>query len=108
MCSYMCACLCAVDMTFTTKNVQKAVQEVKDTDSLGLWLGVPRSKRNEIKRQFSSVSQLVKSYIMEHEHSARGLQYLVVLSMCTCVVLPYSGTACDNASYLKMPAGLEL
>ena len=78
----MCACLSAADMTFTTKNVQKAVQEVKDTDSLGLWLGVPRSKRDEIKGQFLSVPQQVKAYInyfMEHDPMASWRAVIVAL-----------------------------
>ena len=33
-----------VDMTFTRKNVLRAVWEVKDDDRLGHWLGVPKLK----------------------------------------------------------------
>ena len=58
-------------MIFTTRNIQRAVREVKDTKRLGHCLGVPESKRDEIKRQFSSVPQQVKAYIkyfMEHSH----------------------------------------
>ena len=75
-------CLSAVDMTFTTKNVQRAVQEVKNTDRLGDWLGVPDSKRNEINRQFSSVPQQVKTYInyfMEHDPVASWRAVIVAL-----------------------------
>ena len=69
-------------MTFTTKNVQTAVQEVKDTDKLGNWLGVPRLKRTEIQRHFSNVPQQVKAYItyfMEHDPVASWRAVTVVL-----------------------------
>ena len=69
-------------MTFTTRNVQRAVREVKDTDSLGIFLGVPYSKRDEIKRQFSSVPQQVKAYInyfMEHDPVASWRAVIVAL-----------------------------
>ena len=75
-------CLSAVDMIFTTKNVQRAVQEVKDTDHLGRWLGVPWAKQNEIKREFSSVPQQVKVYInyfMEHDPLASWRTVIVTL-----------------------------
>ena len=75
-------CLSAVDMTFTTRNVQRAVREVKYTDRLGDWLGVPRLKRDEIKRQFSSVPQQVKAYInyfMEHDPVASWRAVIVAL-----------------------------
>ena len=75
-------CLSAVDMTFTTRNVQRAVREVKGTDSLGLWLGVHSSERKEIKEQFSSVPQQVKAYInyfMEHDPVASWRAVIVAL-----------------------------
>ena len=78
----MCFVLSAVDMTFTTKNVQRAVREVKDTDRLGVYLGVSRSKRDEIKRQFSTVPQQVKAYInyfMEHDPVASWRAVIVAL-----------------------------
>ena len=62
--------LSAVDMTFTTKNVQRAVRDVKDTDRLGIYLRVPYSKRDKIRSQFSSAHQQVKAhvnYFMEHD-----------------------------------------
>ena len=55
--------LSAVDMTFTPMNVLRAVREVKDTDCLGDYLGVPDSRRDEIWRQFSSEAQRRKAYI---------------------------------------------
>ena len=50
-------------MTFTTMNVLRAVREVEDTDRLGDWLGVPKSKREEIWSQFSSVVEQRKAII---------------------------------------------
>ena len=69
-------------MTFTTRNVQRAVREVKDTDCLGIYLGVPYEKRDEIKRQFSSVPQQVKAYInyfMEHDPVASWRAVIIAL-----------------------------
>ena len=63
-------------------NVQRAVQEVKYTDSLGLWLSVPYVRREEIKRQFSSVPQQVKAYInyfMDHDPLASWRSVIVTL-----------------------------
>ena len=59
-------------------NVLKAVQEVEDTDTLGEYLRVPESKRQEIYGQFSSVAEQRKSliqYWMEQDPEAswRGL-----------------------------------
>ena len=70
--------MCAVGVTFTPMNVLKAVQEVKNTDKLGEWLRVPKSKRQEIYAQFSSVTQQRKSFIQywmerDPEASWRGL-----------------------------------
>ena len=69
-------------MTFTTKNIQRAVWEVKDTNLLGRWLGVSKSKRKEIKSQFSSVPQQVKAYInyfMAHDPVASWRAVIVAL-----------------------------
>ena len=69
-------------MTFTTKNAQRAVREVKDTYDLGLFLGVPKSKREEIERQFLTVPQQVKAYInyfMEHDPVASWRAVIVAL-----------------------------
>ena len=68
----------AIDVTFTPINVLRAVQEVKDTDRLGLHMGIPESKRQEVYNQFSSVPQQRKSliqYWMEQDPKAswRGL-----------------------------------
>ena len=75
-------CLSTVDMTFTTRNVQRAVREVEDTNTLAKYLGVPYSKRAEIHRQFSSVPQKVKAYInyfMKHDPVASWRAVIVVL-----------------------------
>ena len=80
--SLLHVCLSAVDMAFTTKNVQRAVQEVKVTDDLGYCLGVPQSKRNTINRQFLTVPQQVKAYIdyfMEHDPVASWRTVIVAL-----------------------------
>ena len=77
-----CALFSAVDMTFTTKNVQRAVREVKDTDKLGRWLGVPKSKQNAIQKQFLTVPQQVKAYInhfIEHDPVASWRAVIVAL-----------------------------
>ena len=59
----LCAVISAVGMTFTTMNILRAVREVEDTDRLGLWLGVPDSKREEILNQFSNVVEQRKALI---------------------------------------------
>ena len=69
-------------MTFTRKNVQRAVLQVKNTDRLGVWLGVPRTRREEIQRQFSSVPQQVIAYInyfMDHDPLASWRSVIVAL-----------------------------
>ena len=74
--------LFAVDMTFSTMNVLRAVQEVEDTDGLGVWLCVPRSKQGEIYSQFSSVPQRKKQiikYWMETDPLASWRSVIVVL-----------------------------
>ena len=77
-------CLSAVDMTFTAKNVQRAVQEVEDTDTMASYLRVPDSVRDEIKKQFRGVAQQVKAYIdyfMEHDPLASWRAVITVLDM---------------------------
>ena len=61
----LCAVISAVGMPFTTMNVLRAVREVEDTNLLGKYLGVPESKREEIRRfsKFSSVVQQRKALI---------------------------------------------
>ena len=75
--------LSAVDMTFTRKNVLRAVWEVEDAESLGIELGVPWSKRDAIKRQFSSDPQKRKkayiNYVMDHDPAASWRRVIVAL-----------------------------
>ena len=81
----LCAVLSAVDMTFTRKNVLRAVWEVENDDGLGASLGVPQSKRDEIKRQFSSDPQKRKkayiNYIMDHDPAASWRGVIVTLDL---------------------------
>ena len=75
--------LSVVDMTFTRKNVLRAVWTVKNTDLLGIYLSVPQSKRDEIKRQFSSDPQQVKkayiNYFMDNDPLASWRRVIVSL-----------------------------
>ena len=75
--------LSVVDMTFTRKNVLRAVWTVKNTDGLGICLGVPLSKQAEINRQFSSDPQQVKkayiNYFMDHDPLASWRRVIVYL-----------------------------
>ena len=92
--------LSAVDMTFTPMNVLRAVREVKDTDDLGIYLGVPVSKRDEIKRQFSSEAQQRKAYInyfIEHNPEASWKSVICVLDRMN---KPDSVEAADNIRHL--------
>ena len=69
-------------MIFTRKNVQRAVRQVKNTDYLAFYLGVPDTRRREIQRQFSSVAQQVKAYInyfMDHDPFASWRSVIVAL-----------------------------
>ena len=79
-----CSVLWAVDITLTIKNVQRVVQEVTDTESLRICLGVPDLKQDEIKIQFSSVPQQVKAYIsyfMEHDPEASWRAVILALDV---------------------------
>ena len=78
-----CAVSSAV-VTFTRKNVLRAVWEVEDAEMLGGLLGVPESKRDEIKRQFSSDPQKKKAYInyvMDHDPAASWRRVIVALDL---------------------------
>ena len=93
--------LSAVDMTFTPMNVLRAVREVKYTDLLGDYLGVPEFKRDEIKSQFSSEAQQRKAYInyfIEHDPEASWRSVICVLN----VMSRYeeAGVAADNIRHL--------
>ena len=92
--------LSAVDMTFTPMNVLRAVQEVKNTDRLGRCLGVPGSKRDEIKSQFSSEAQQRKAYInyfIEHDSEASWRSVICALDWMN---EPDSLEAADNIHHL--------
>ena len=87
-------------MTFTPMNVLRAVREVKDTDDLGLCLGVPWSKRDEIKRQFSSEAQQRKAYInyfIEYDPDSSWRSVICVLDE---MDQPDSVKAADNIRHL--------
>ena len=93
--------LSAVDMIFTPMNVLRAVREVKDTDGgLGDCLGVPESKQDEIKNQFSSEAQQRKAYInyfIEHNPEASWRSVICVLDR---MGQPDSVEAADNIRHL--------
>ena len=69
----MCVCVLShmlpvhVGVAFTTSNLQKAVERVERVwgvgEGLGFYLRVPRSKRDEIKRQFSRLPQQKQALI---------------------------------------------
>ena len=92
--------LSAVDMTFTPMNVLRAVREGKNTDRLGNFLGVPLSKRYEIKSQFSSEAQHRKAYInyfIEHDIDASWRRVICALDRMN---QPDSVEAADNIRHL--------
>ena len=92
--------LSAVDMTFTPMNVLRAVREVKNTDSLGRYLGVPLSKRDEIESQFSSEAQQRKAYInyfIKHDPEASWRSVICALDRMN---QPDSVEAADNIRHL--------
>ena len=92
--------LSAVDMTFTPMNVLRAVREVKGTGLLGYYLGVPGSKRVEIKSQFSSEAQQRKAYInyfIEHNPDSSWRSVICVLDE---MDQPDSLEAADNIRHL--------
>ena len=87
-------------MTFTPMNVLRAVREVEDTEGLRLYLRVPRSKRDEIEREFSSEAQQRKAYInyfIEHDPEASWRSVICVLDE---MDQPDSVEAADNIRHL--------
>ena len=89
-------------MAFTPMNVLRAVREVEDTDLLGLYLRVPVSKRDEIKRQFSSEAQQRKAcikYFIEHDPEASWRSVICVLDMMS-YYDEEAGVAADNIRHL--------
>ena len=92
--------LFAADTTFTRLNVQRAVQQVKDTNELGLWLCVPDEKRKEIQGKFSKVFEQVEEYIkyfMDHDLLASWRSVIVALDATK------EKEAADNIRYLAEP-----
>ena len=78
-----CGCLWRVDVMFTRNNVQRAVRNARDTDGLGLLLGVPRRRQLEIQIQFREdkgrqVEECV-TYFMNHDPLASWRRVIVVL-----------------------------
>ena len=78
-----CGCLWRVDVMFTRNNVQRAVRNVGSTDDLGIWLGVPARRVEEIERQFRGdkgrqVEEYV-TYFMNHDPLASWRRVIVVL-----------------------------
>ena len=87
-------------MTFTPMNVLRAVREVKDTGLLGDCLGVPDSKQDEIKSQFSSEAQQRKAYInyfIEHDPDSSWRSVICVLDRMN---QPDSVKAADSIRHL--------
>ena len=70
-------------MIFTRNNVQTAVRDVRSTDRLGAWLGVPLRRRSEIESQFRGNDGQVKKkyvdYFMDHDPLASWRRVIVVL-----------------------------
>ena len=73
---------------------------MKNTDGLGDYLGVPGSKRDEIKRQFSSEAQQRKAYInyfIGHDPEASWRSVICALDEMN---KPDSVEAADNIRHL--------
>ena len=81
----LCCCLLCVDTRFNRNNVRRAVRNVRITDHLGFWLGVPDWKRREIESQFrEDHGQWVKKYVdyfMDHDPLASWRRVIVSLEM---------------------------
>ena len=80
-----CGCLWCVDVMFTRNNVQRAVRNVRYTNVLGDFLGVPGRRREEIKRQFrGDVGRQVEecvTYFMNHDPLASWRRVIIVLDV---------------------------
>ena len=81
----LCCCLLCVDTRFNRNNVRRAVWNVRYTDTLGYWLGVPLWRREEIMSQFrEDGGQRVKKYVdyfMDHDPLASWRRVIVSLEM---------------------------
>ena len=96
----MCGVLSAVDMTFSPMNVLRAVREVKDTNLLGDYLCVPRSRRDEIRGQFSSEAQQRKAYINYFIEQDIDASWRSVICVLDGMDHPDSVEAADNIRHL--------
>ena len=72
-------------MIFTRNDVQTAVRDVRDTDSLGWWLGVPDKRWREIQSQFRDnpgrqLEEFV-SYFIDHDPLASWRRVIVSVEM---------------------------
>ena len=78
-----CGCLWCVDVMFTRNNVQRVVRNVRNTNFLGFYLGVPERRREEIERQFrGDEGRRLEEYVtffMNHDPLASWRQVIVVL-----------------------------
>ena len=78
-----CGCLWCVDVMFTRNNVERAVMNVRRTDLLGLYLGVPLRRQLEIRRQFrGDEGRRLEEYVtffMNHDPLASWRRIIVVL-----------------------------
>ena len=79
----LCCCLLCVETRFNRNNVWRAVWNVRRTDYLGIWLGVPERRRREILSQFrEDRGQRKKKYVdyfMDHDPLASWR--LVIVSL---------------------------
>ena len=79
----LCCCLLCVDTRFNRNNVRRAVWNVRSPDSLGIYLYVPRRRREEIRSQFrEDGGQWVKKYVdyfMDHDPLASWRRVIVSL-----------------------------
>ena len=70
-------------MIFARNNVQTAVRDVRKTDHLGAYLGVPERRRRKIESQFRGNDGQVKKkyvdYFMDHDPLASWRRVIVVL-----------------------------
>ena len=79
----LCCCLFCVDTRFNRNNVRRAVWNVRNTDDLGDYLGVPLRRQREIESQFrEDRGQRVKKYVdffMDHDPLASWRRVIVSL-----------------------------
>ena len=72
-------------MIFTRNTVQTAVRDVRNTDSLWWWLGVPDKRRREIQSQFREnpgrqLEEFV-NYFIDHDPLASWRRVIVSVEM---------------------------